>query len=527
MSAITPPQAAGPTATVAAASGMVQVSNPPRTLLNLALESVVKGEVIALPSDGKGGTILRTPVGPLTLAGNPPLPLGATVTLSLQTVGAATQMLLLTINGKPFASSRGAALTGSVSPQAGQQGGAAQTGATPGAAQVTAGQAGSVARPNPLVPGALIQTSLNKAAPGTATAPSDGGTAVVRHGGLTLQPGAPVQARVIAIGGAPQGATTAPVAGTAAAPEAPANPARLVSGTVVASNSGGQPLLQSPLGWLTLPMGSKLPAGSTVTLELIGSDTRAASATRGDAPAPTAESPARATARALAAEDALLRGFGTRRWDSMNEALGVLRAADPAMAQSVLQNAMPQANAQLTTNMLFFISALRGGDLRGWLGDNAMRTLERAGRGDLVNRLSEEFSQLGRAVNESAADWRMMLVPFYNQQQVEQLRMYWRRGGEDDDGDSSRVDTRFVIDVELSRMGHLQLDGLVRPRRLDLVIRTAEALPSMIRREINDVFTTASEATGMAGTLSFQARGDFVEIAPPSHPSGTEGGLVV
>ena len=120
-----------------------------------------------------------------------------------------------------------------------------------------------------------------------------------------------------------------------------------------------------------------------------------------------------------------------------------------------------------------------------------------------------------------------MLVPFYNQQQVEQLRLYWRRHGEGGDGDSSRVDTRFVIDVELSRVGRLQLDGLVRPRRLDLVIRSAEPFPRAISREITDVFLTAIEATGMAGTLSLQNRGDFVETTSPNHTAGAEGGLFV
>lgn len=534
MSAITPPQPAGPTTTVAPASGQVQVSNPPRALLNLALETVVKGEVIATTADGRAATVLRTPIGPLTLTGNLPLPLGATVTLSLQSVGIATQMLVLTVNGKPFSSLRGmAAAPGGGGAKGGTPAATGQKAPATAASGGTAKAAGAAGgRGTALIPGATIQITLAKAAsPSPAGDQSAANAGAVRLGTLTLQPGMPVAARVIAIGGGatPVGTPAGTASPATAGAATPAKPAQQVSGTVVASNSSGQPVLQTSIGWLTLPAGTRVPAGATVTLEFTGSGVAAgrAGAAAGSQPQQPTEAPATVTAKAMAAQDALLRGFGTRRWDSLTEALNVLQASDPALAQTVMNTTIPQANAQLTSNMLFFLTALRGGDLRSWLGDSAMRGLERAGRGDLVNRLSDEFSQLARGGSEPAADWRMMLVPFYNQQQFEQLRMFWRRGGEDGDGDASRTDTRFVIDVELSRMGHLQLDGLVRPRRLDLVIRTATPLPAEVRREINTVYGSASEAVGLSGGLSFQAHGEFIDLSPPRHREGMTEGLVV
>jgi hypothetical protein len=62
-----------------------------------------------------------------------------------------------------------------------------------------------------------------------------------------------------------------------------------------------------------------------------------------------------------------------------------------------------------------------------------------------------------------------------------------------------------MLDVELSRIGPLQIDGLVRDKRLDLVVRTREALPDEMRHDINRIFSDAGDITGFKGVLTFQA----------------------
>jgi hypothetical protein len=64
---------------------------------------------------------------------------------------------------------------------------------------------------------------------------------------------------------------------------------------------------------------------------------------------------------------------------------------------------------------------------------------------------------------------------------------------------------RFLIDLTLSRIGDLQLDGLVRPRRFDLILRTHMPLPPDMRHEIGQLFHNSVETLGMVGTVSFQA----------------------
>ena len=56
---------------------------------------------------------------------------------------------------------------------------------------------------------------------------------------------------------------------------------------------------------------------------------------------------------------------------------------------------MPSATPQLASAMLFFLAALRGGEVRNWLGRDGANLLERMGRGDLLNRLAAPEEQRG------------------------------------------------------------------------------------------------------------------------------------
>ena len=78
----------------------------------------------------------------------------------------------------------------------------------------------------------------------------------------------------------------------------------------------------------------------------------------------------------------------------------------------------------------------------------------------------------------------------------------------------------FLLDVELSRLGPLQFDGLVRGKRLDLMLRTQRPLDPAMRQEIAEIFQTAQQATGYAGQLFFQAGAPFLKPLAPQRASG-------
>jgi hypothetical protein len=57
----------------------------------------------------------------------------------------------------------------------------------------------------------------------------------------------------------------------------------------------------------------------------------------------------------------------------------------------------------------------------------------------------------------------------------------------------------------------MRIDGLLRPKALDVIVRTERSVPSRIQRDLRQVFTTSLEGAGLGGTLAFQK----VDRLPP------------
>lgn len=236
-----------------------------------------------------------------------------------------------------------------------------------------------------------------------------------------------------------------------------------------------------------------------MTLEPLGSLT-----------APTAAAAAHPSAHL--SDPALLFG---REWPALEESAATLAELSPGAQQAVLQM-LARPDTQLGANVLFFLAALRGGDIRSWLGDGPMRVLERL-RPELAGRLGEEFSRLARLADEPGSnDWRVAAVPFADGEDVHRIRFLTRQSPQEEDKGESGRGTRFLVDVELTRLGRLQLDGLVAKdgKRVDLLVRSNQPLPGRMRDDIRVIFQEAAALTGLQGGVGFQAQpAGFVDVA--------------
>ena len=310
-----------------------------------------------------------------------------------------------------------------------------------------------------------------------------------------LKTGTPVEVRVIALPPQPQpaspGATPAPA--TTPPPVQPPLPQggaatlpAALPATVAGTTNTGQPILTTDRGVLVLNTRVPLPPGTQVAVSL-------------PAPPPAAEQPFDA-----------LRG---RDWPALQDALDVLARTDPAGARTLANAILPQVNPRLAATLLAFAGHVKKGDARSWLGEPAAQALESLGRRELVEKLGEDFKQLAQQASEPLpGDWRAYSIPFSDGTELSRINLYVRHpdaeevdeDGENAAGSSARAN-RFLIDLTLSRLGELQLDGLVRPGRFDLILRTHLPLPPEMRREIGRIFHDSVEALGMTGGVSFQA----------------------
>lgn len=197
------------------------------------------------------------------------------------------------------------------------------------------------------------------------------------------------------------------------------------------------------------------------------------------------------------------------QWENLTAALNQLAVHDLNQANTLLTNRLPSAGSTLGSALLFFVSALNGGSIDRWLGQDFRRSLEASGSRDLMRALDDDFSTFSRINSETGGqDWKLLPFPFQSDGHLKQLLLFYRQHGGLDHPDEEES-TRFVIELDLSKTGYVQLDGLFKPQHFDLIFRSKTSLPEDLRAKVTEIFTTNLEITGIEGSLQFQQRDPF------------------
>ena len=158
------------------------------------------------------------------------------------------------------------------------------------------------------------------------------------------------------------------------------------------------------------------------------------------------------------------------------------------------------------------------GLLKRWSGkygyEGDLETLEQT-LPDLAGRLREDFAQVARLFNDGPqSDWRTLIIPFMNGQGLDALQMHMRGQSAGADGEYVEDASRFLVDIELSRLGRIHMDGLVKSqgKKFDLIFRTEMPLPAYMRKDISRIFHDFAELGGITGGLTFQASARFIHV---------------
>lgn len=474
-----------PSGTVAFSGTGTVVQLPPGTdggPVQLQLLQALKGVVTA--RSAQGVVTLQTALGPVSVQTGLTPPPGAQLNLVVQSMGPPVQVAL-----QPGTNTAGSP---SPTPAPGGQTAATGSGAQPQSVQTSLTQ-GSVlfatitrpaAVPAANAPGTTAATGSGAAATsatpgGSGPAASPAGTAAAPTSPATLAAlpaGSRIAMRVLSVQvpGGPQ-----------ASPAATPSPGAAVQATVTAAGSGGQTQIQSPVGQMTLGTSTPLPQGSQLRLEPVGLPQ-------------------------LPAADASAGEASGQRWDTLRDAIQAVLKAGPGAGQTRMMQAIPQPTPQMPAAVVFFLQALRHGSMRSWVGNDAAQALGRNSK-PLLDRLGAEFGQMQRLAGEPVApDWRLFMIPLFADGEAERLRLYVRdrdagAGGQDGEQDADR----FVVEANFSRLGPFQFDGLARPKRLDLMIRTLSRLPDQMQSDIGALFADTVTALGLTGSLSFQVTDRF------------------
>jgi hypothetical protein len=292
-----------------------------------------------------------------------------------------------------------------------------------------------------------------------------------------------VQARVLSVApGDPAGSLppgTSLMLRVAATPDE--LPAPDLAGTIAAGGSN-ETVLETPIGMLTLDRRLALPAGTTLALQRL-------------AAMPPDQPPEPPLAERAS-------------WPALEQSLAVLDRAAPELAARLRSDLTPRSGQQLAGTLLFLMNAVSNGT---WPGPKAAAALDGAGRHDLHQQLVADASELRQLTDPQNGDWRVFVLPTLDGAMIRPVRLYLRRGtrgaAQADQG------TRFVLDVDMSRLGALQFDGLVRRQRFDLVLRSNRPITADMRQEIAALFRDTTSAAGLAGDVTFTTASRFA-VAP-------------
>jgi len=520
------PTGADPASTIAPAanaSGQGGNAASPRlpagaVALAASLSGLAEGgllEALVLGRDREGGAVLRTPNG--TFVATPPagqptsqalLPAQVKALLEIVTVGDLVQSRLIAVDARPLAAPLPLTLRLTALAQRSPDAKAPTGERTPAEASDRPARAAAVPLP-PVPPSTATpirsgQTLLSvlQVPPhsGPPEAPRAGLTPAATAGPTTLAgagreapapaafpaalPIAPTAAPVPAL---PQGslvsvrvlATTPP----GAPPPIDPLPAGAFAGEVAIEGDPEhqRPVLRLPGGNLRLPPTATAPAGTRLVIEFLAS------------------APATSTGRDPEAE---------RLVKQLETAVLIQSPPDPAAAARVaaqLTDRVPAPGRKLTAAALLFLAAARHGDLGGWLEAGATQPGRPETEEPLKRLASAWRNHLGEDTDRSASEaWRSLVVPFHDGVTLRPLVFHLRRRAPRPETAGDTGETRFLLDLDLTALGALQLDGLIRPKRFDLMLRGAGRLDRGMRHELSLLFQESLGALGYAGALAFR-----------------------
>lgn len=505
------------------APGSVVLLHPPVAMPSLPVGTRVEVTVIDNPAPVRGEVYLATPYGPVTARLPAPLVLatGTRLVLEMAENRASLAMVLriIKINNAPWPQSPSSWTGHATAPATTTEAAIWQTTSTTGLpAQI-------IAAPDRVFPNGIAQA---RALPPLPT----GTTLLVRLAGIfPVDPAQPPSVTPLSIVPTPQTShieTARP--GTKPPPVValPSDPARtsqgntisrIIPGIVTPNTNSGQTVISTPVGLISTGSTLPLPPGTPVQLDILNITP--------PIPSPVISTPPAANTGTVS----------VRAWPELERILDlVMRSGGPDSIRELVRS-LPTGDGRMIAAVNALGQLSRPGGARVWPGETVRDALEQAGsRGrDAMRTLVAEVGETMRRSTDGGADWRVQNLPFLDGNIIEKITLVSRRDGEQENeqqnnGQKRGGRLRFLLNVNLSRLGPIQFDGLYQKgdRRLDLVVRTHAPLKPDIRNDMSGLYAQSSEALRLKGTLLFQVSTAFAGPADtmPGHPDQGPGLIV-
>ncbi len=189
----------------------------------------------------------------------------------------------------------------------------------------------------------------------------------------------------------------------------------------------------------------------------------------------------------------------------MDDLFQAFYQATPQAAQILARTIPSPANPQnFGASLILFAAAIKSGNLEEWLGQKKLDMVQKIGKADVVSRLSSETAPLTRNADTPATEWKSFPVPILWQNEISKVMFHVRREPDEDQNNNPELGTRFLLDLSLTRMGNVQLDGLLRGSRLNLIVRTEMPISYSMQEAMKRAYADALDGSAIYGELGFQ-----------------------
>jgi hypothetical protein len=213
----------------------------------------------------------------------------------------------------------------------------------------------------------------------------------------------------------------------------------------------------------------------------------------------------------------------TRAWPALAEALSMLTGKVRETGSGVHAAGLPRAGPGLAAGLLSMLTVLLDSGAAERFSAGLHAILTEADRPDLADRLARDVGILSRLARQESGDWRVFVLPVVTNGEARLLRLFTRppEGGQDD-----AMPRRFVVEAELPRLGALQLEGLMHDNRLELILRSREALSEALQDRLVAAHARASALGGLSGELRFAADAEWAYLPVPEAEADTHGVVI-
>ena len=195
-------------------------------------------------------------------------------------------------------------------------------------------------------------------------------------------------------------------------------------------------------------------------------------------------------------------------YESLRQILEFFGQQNQLLINEVKRFRIPLAQTgQIAGPLLFFLAAMQKSNLSSWLGNDIKEALEASGKQGLLAALGEEMEgSRMTAIDNMGTAWKGTMVPYLDSDKLQQFRFYVHddRNQQQQNQTQRDIARRFLIDVSLTRLGPIQIDGLVNQKKLDVIVRTVNTLPEDLRNDLRVRFGHALEEVRYTGGLVFQ-----------------------